>query len=111
MPIDPTACLVLRPGPPRLEHTHGHSDYVLDLNLGTYASAEWAIYGPRVDLVQKVRAEAKRRKVRVAALTPVPPKIHILETTTEEDDRGVTIKTLAPQGRVRRRQSWPNWDN
>jgi hypothetical protein len=109
VPLDSTACLVLRPGPPTLTHERGAPGQVLDLNLGTYASAEWAIYGSTQKTVHTVRSQAKRRKSRVAALTPVPPMLHILERTIGED-APPTVKTLVPKGKVRSRERWPRWD-
>ncbi|MFN8232255.1 MAG: DUF4238 domain-containing protein [Actinomycetota bacterium] len=108
-PLDRTCALVASPGPPDLRHAEADQGDVEEINLRTYASAEWAIYGPSVAAVQRVRTLAKKQKHRVASLVPAPPTIHILEQQEGQAhiDR---VERLRPAGPVRRRQEWPRWD-
>lgn len=46
MPIDERVCLLLRPGPPTWELRTVDAPTVQEINLRTYASAQWSIYGP-----------------------------------------------------------------
>jgi len=83
-PFDRHACLLLTPGPPGIEHTQVAAEMVPEVNLRTYAAAQWAIYGPTPASVQHVRAAAKRRRTHVARLTPWPPLIHILDRPPDQ---------------------------
>lgn len=84
LPLDACACLLLVPGPPELHHESADAQTVLEANLRTYATAQWAIYGPTQAAVQHVRTEAKRQPSRAARLAPWPPLIHILEQSEHE---------------------------
>ena len=108
-PLDRTCALVALPGPPSLRHAEADRSDIEEINLRTYASAEWAIYGPSVAAVQRVRALAKKQKRRVAQLAPSPPTLHIVEQQEGEAhiDR---VERLRPAGPVKRRQEWPRWD-
>lgn len=108
-PIDTTAAVRLFPGSPILRHVNASRSEVADVNLRTYASAEWAIYGRSPRVVQSVRAQAKKHRQRVSALKPAPPTLHILEQVGSEPvPRKVT--RLRSKGKVNRRQRWPRWD-
>ncbi len=107
-PLDTTAALVAVPGPPEVQHVDARGNEVEELNLRTYASAEWAIYGRSPGVVQQVRAHAKKQKLRVAEFAPRPPTIHILEETEGEP---MKVERLRPTGEVRRRQRWPRWED
>jgi Protein of unknown function (DUF4238) len=87
LPLDACACLLLVPGPPELHHESADAQTVLEANLRTYATAQWAIYGPTQAAVQHVRTVAKRQPSRAARLAPWPPLIHILEQS--EDKAGL----------------------
>jgi hypothetical protein len=79
IPLDPTACLVLMPGPPDLRFVEADEREVRELNLRTYASAQWSIYGPTQASVQEIRTEAKRNPSRVTALIARPPGLTVFE--------------------------------
>jgi hypothetical protein len=79
LPLDPTTCLVLMPGPPTLRFVEADEHEVHELNLRTYASAQWSIYGPTQASVQDIRTEAKRNPSRVSALTARPPGLTVFE--------------------------------
>lgn len=107
-PLDRSAALVAVPGLPELRHADAQPGEVEEVNLRTYASAEWAIYGRTVGVVQQVRAQAKREKLRVAQFAPAPPTIHILEQWEGEP---LKVQRLRPKGEVKRRQRWPRWED
>jgi hypothetical protein len=93
---------------PELRHVDAQRNEVEEINLRTYASAEWAIYGQSPGVVQRVRAQAKREKLRVGQFEPVPPTIHIYEQTEGEPGK---VQRLRPKGEVKRRQRWPRWED
>lgn len=107
-PLDPRAALVAVPGPPELRHVDAQGDEVEEISLRTYASAEWAIYARSPGVIQQVRAQAKREKLRVGQLAPAPPTIHILDQT---EDQPAKVQRLRPKGKVKRRQRWPRWED
>jgi hypothetical protein len=106
-PLDRSAALVAVPGLPELRHADAQPGEVEEVNLRTYASAEWAIYGRSAGVVQQVRAQVKQEKLRVAQFAPAPPTIHILE---QSEGERVKVQRLRPKGEVKRRQRWPRWD-
>lgn len=107
--LDPHAALVLSPGRAELHHLDADKNTVEEINLRTYASAEWSIYGRSQGTLQDVRAVAKRDKQRLARLAPKPPILHIQEFE-EGSPRPVDVHRLVPKGEVKRRQRWPRWD-
>lgn len=109
LPLDARAALVLSPGPPDLEHVDADRELVEEINLRTYASAEWGIYGRTQGVLQQVREQAKRQKQRVAGLAPVPPMIHIQEYV-EGQEAPFRVQRIRPTGEVKRRQHWPRWE-
>jgi hypothetical protein len=109
LPVDPTFCLRLKPGPPVYREHLAAVQEVLDVNLRTYAWGHWGIYGPSVAVLQPVRAEAKRRPERVAAYEPHPPRTVIIERF-EGDERPFNVIVERPpiraeRGRGRRRST------
>jgi len=77
VPIDQRICLRLMPGPPGWELRTVDAATVEEINLGTYASAQGAIYGPTQQVVQGVRANVKRNPTLLAGLRPRPLKLVI----------------------------------
>lgn len=110
MPLDATAALLLTPGPPELRHRDVHASDVDDVNLRTYASAEWAIYGRTQQAVQSVRGLAKKRPALVRGYAVRPPMIHLAEQQ-DGTDFLAPVEVHVPTGTVRRRPRWPmSWD-
>lgn len=110
MPVDATAALLLTPGPPRLRHHDVETQDVDDVNLRTYAAAEWSIYGRTQQVVQGVRVLAKKRPRLVRRYAVRPPMTHLVEQT-EGSDVLTPVESHVPTGTVRRRPRWPmSWD-
>jgi hypothetical protein len=80
MPLDQRVCLLLRPGPPTWVSLQADAETVDDINLRTYASARWSIYGPSQRVVQRVREMAKRDRARVLEYEPRGPRLVLFES-------------------------------
>jgi hypothetical protein len=92
MPIDQRVCLFLTPGPPIWLMRDVDADTVRDVNLRTYASAEWAIYGPSQKSVQQVREDAKRDRAALRLYQPKGPRFVLLQTVEgEAKPRSTTV--------------------
>lgn len=80
LPLDPKLCLMLTRFPERTtDRITATPSQVLDINLRTYASAREHIYGPTQQLLQSVRAAAKKAPGRVADYRPSMTKFHVIE--------------------------------
>jgi hypothetical protein len=102
VPIDPAVCLLLMPGPPTWSMEEADAAGVDELNLRSYASAEWSIFGASQHAVQQVRALAKRSRTRVASLAPRVPRFIAVESVKGEPaPRSITVHRppLRPQRR------------
>ncbi len=69
-PISRDVCLMFRPGPPGYAHLEADKDTVLDINLRSYASAEWSVYGSGQRWLQDVRYAARRNRAKVLKYEP-----------------------------------------
>lgn len=103
MPLDQQVCRLLRPGPPTWASLAGDSETVDDINLRTYASAQWSIYGPTQQSVQRVREIAKHDRARVRAYAPRPPRFVLFESTEGEPQPRSVEAYRPPAERPRRR--------
>lgn len=70
LPLAPRTCLRFTPGPPELLDVAVGQQIVADINLRTYASANWSIYGTSAHVVQQTRLLAKRMRGKVAQMVP-----------------------------------------
>ena len=101
MPLDPSVCLLVTPGPPRWRATDIDAGTVAEINLRTYAAAEHFIYGRSQDVVQRVRASAKANRARVDKFRPRPPQFTIIDESVVGEPPIFT--TLRPTGKAHRR--------
>jgi len=76
LPIARSVCLVFQPGAPGYRHADATSAQVRDINIRSYAQAEWAIWGSAPRWIQETRATAKRARTKVAAYAP--KKMHLV---------------------------------
>ena len=104
MPIDERVCLLLRPGPPTWELRTVDAPTVQEINLRTYASAQWSIYGPSQQVVQDVRTAAKRSRARITELRPRPPRFVIFERKEGETSQSSARVYRPPAERPERRR-------
>ncbi len=79
LPLDPSFCLLVTPGPTAYRTIRVDHAVVKEINLRTYAWAHWHIYGATVAAVQQTRANAKRHKAKVASFEPRPPGLIVSE--------------------------------
>ena len=106
VPIDPGVCLLLTPGPDTWSLEDVGSDAVGEINLRSYASAEWSIYGPSQQAVQDVRGRAKRFRARVASLAPRAPRFISIESVKgEPTPPSITIHRPPPRPQRRRKKA------
>lgn len=103
IPLDQRVCLLLRPGPPTWVSLQADAEAVDDLNLRTYASARWSIYGPSQQVVQRVREMAKRDRVTVRAYEPRGPLIVLFESW-EGESRPRSVRVHRPPAERPRRR-------
>ena len=79
LPLDPSVCLLVTPGPPQWKLEDTDARRVEEINLRTYAAAQQFIYGPTQRSVQLVRQNAKRNRALVEAFRPRPPQVTMLD--------------------------------
>jgi len=72
--------------------------YVADLNLRSYASAEWAYFGSTQSVVQDVRAFARRSRHMVDRYLPRKPHMFLFERM-EGAPAPHALRTFTPAGR------------
>ncbi len=104
LPLDPSFCLRLTPGPATYQTAPADKATVRDVNLRTYAWAHWHVYGPSAAALKKVRVDAKRRQTRVVLYEPRPPRFFLLEGIQgDASPFNVTVdRPLARGSRTRR---------
>jgi hypothetical protein len=83
LPIDPRACLLVRPGEGRFGTATLDARAVEDVNVRSYAASEVCYFGQSQEAVTSVRRVAKRDRRRVAAYRPRPSRIWITEGERE----------------------------
>lgn len=96
-PIDPALCLLLRPGPPEWSKVNVEPEDVRDINLRTYASAQWVIWGPNQQAVQQVRSQAKRNPKRLAQVGVRSPSV-VISKRIEGESQPFGLTKHSPQG-------------
>lgn len=83
LPLSPTCCLLLTPAPPGepggLVHVNAFAAEVDDVNVRTYATAEWCVYGPDVKTLEALAALVRTNKERLDLYAPHSPVLHIAE--------------------------------
>lgn len=105
IPLSPSFCLLLRPGAPAYRARTVGAMTVDEINLRSYASAHWSIYGPSEESVRQVRMAAERAPDRVAAYEPRAPMVTLAERFAGEPEpfRVVTHQPPARGSRAKRR--------
>jgi hypothetical protein len=80
--------------------------YAEELNLRTYAQSQRFVYGSQKIVCDTHRA-AKADRVRLSAVTPSPPRLHILEDDPEERGlmRAIEVFAAPTELRPRRRST------
>ncbi len=110
-PISRDTCLFFRPGPPGFMHVNVPGAVVTDINLRSYAAAEWSIYGSAQRWVQETRTAARRDRAKVAQYVPRKPHFIVYEQEEGEaepssvevyEPRERTVRGFRPTDRVTR---------
>jgi hypothetical protein len=106
-PLDPSYCLLITPGPPRYIEAKVETMHVDEINLRTYASAQWEIYGQSASQVQSVRRAAKRNPRGVFSLEPRALGATMLEEVVKGSPihKGTILRGPKRATRERRRGS------
>lgn len=106
LPLDPSFCLLLTPGPAIYRTVQASEAVVQEVNLRTYAWGHWAVYGPSLTVVQRVRAAAERNAQMVAAFAPRAPRLFIGERIEGQPaPHSVTMLQPAARGSRSRHQA------
>lgn len=104
LPIDRTACLLLQPrAPGGWVDMQVDSRTVEEVNLRSYAAAEWRAYAEKQQILQDVRRMAKRRPELVAEFAPRPPHFFVGECMEGESEPFKTTVHVAPRHATVRR--------
>lgn len=98
-PISRTTCLLFRPGRPRFAHFDVGHDVVADINLHSYANAEWAIYGSGQRWLQDTRTLARRQKSKVSMYEPKKPRL-IIYQGIEGENVPLAVEVFEPKEKV-----------
>jgi Protein of unknown function (DUF4238) len=102
MPLDAQFSLILTPGSPTITYGNVPPATVTDINLRTYASAEWTIYGTSREVVNAAHNSALESPEKVNEYTPQPYRLFVLEQDTVTGVRRVE-DVIAPPRHVSRR--------
>ncbi|HEY2599733.1 MAG TPA: DUF4238 domain-containing protein, partial [Candidatus Dormibacteraeota bacterium] len=73
LPVGRYACLVFKVGTPICREDRAAQERVMDLNLRSYATAEWSLFGATQLAVQTVRADARRNTDMIHKYQPRKP--------------------------------------
>jgi hypothetical protein len=98
LPVCRNACLVFNIGRPISRDEKAAETRVMDLNLRSYATSEWSIFGATQAAVQTVRADARRNIGRINKYEPRKPRLFILEQAQQADLMKV-VETYEPEGK------------
>ena len=82
--------------------SHATEDDVNELNLRTYTHAQRYVFGSQ-EAVCRTHRFAHRNPVRRIAVTPAPPRIHILEADPDRPGIMRAVKVVEPETRKGRR--------
>lgn len=98
-PVSRDTCLFFRPGRMGFAHVDVDRVAVADINLRSYAAAEWSIYGSGQRWVQDTRAGARRNPGKVAQYGPRRPHF-ILYEQEEGAPEPSLVEVYEPRERV-----------
>jgi Protein of unknown function (DUF4238) len=98
LPVGRHACLLFVTGAPICREENADQGHVMDLNLRSYATAEWSYFGATQSAVQAVRALARRNAERVHKYEPKKPHLFILEREHDAELLKI-VETYKPEGK------------
>jgi hypothetical protein len=107
--LSPTCALLLNPGDDGIRHSMADASAVRDINLRTFASAEWTVYAPSHEHLARVAERPKQNSDRVAELAPRSPVMHVFEGIRGRPEPTRIVRSRpspdVPRGRRRPRRS------
>jgi len=98
-PISRTTCLLLRRGRPGFTHADANDAVISDINLRSYAGAEWSIYGSAQRWVQETRTAARRQRSKVFLYAPHKPRL-VFFSANEGDTKPHSVEVYEPNEKV-----------
>lgn len=98
IPLSPTRCLLLTPGPPGFDDIELWPSDVDELNMRSYAWAVSGVYGQSREALRRLQFLAVECRERIEALRPVPPQQFVIESRTGSD-RGKLVRYSTGSGR------------
>jgi hypothetical protein len=98
-PISPTTCLLFQRGSWGYAHVEANVGIISDINLRTYAGAEWSIYGSAQRWVQETRTAARRQRSKVLLYAPRRPRL-VLVSANEGDVKPHSVEVYEPKEKV-----------
>jgi len=106
IPLDPQLCLLLFPGAPSQISSEVDAGTVNHMNLKTFASAEWAIYGHTESVLRDVQALAQANVETVERYRPQPPALITLERYANAEHYHA-INVVQPKEKSKRGRTSP----
>lgn len=98
-PISRATCLLLRRGSPGFTHVDAEADIIADINLRSYAGAEWSIYGSAQRWLQETRTAARRQRSKVLLYAPHKPRL-IFFSANAGDVKPHSVEVYQPEETV-----------
>ncbi len=98
IPLSPTRCLVLTPGPPGFGELDLWPSDVDELNMRSYAWAVSGVYGQSREVLRRLQLLAAEYPERIEALRPVPPQQFVIQSRSGSE-RGKLVRYSAGSGR------------
>jgi hypothetical protein len=98
-PIARDTCLLFGRGSPGFTHVDIKADVISDINLRSYAGAEWSIYGSAQRWVQETRTVARQQRSKVLSYAPHKPRL-ILFNAKEGDPKPHSVEVYEPREKV-----------
>lgn len=92
LPLSPTTCLLMAPGPPSLAKAQIDVDDVDELNLRSYAWAVSGVYASAQETLERLRKHARDRADRLATLAPRPPQQFVFEQDEKDSDQATLTR-------------------
>lgn len=103
MPLDPLVSLLMVPGSPCIRGNPVSPDTVRQMNLKTYAAAEWGLYGHSQEALEVVLQQARDAPETVDQYRPRPPAL--VTTYRYESDLAPFAETVfRPKSTPQRRR-------
>jgi hypothetical protein len=98
-PISRDTCLMFQPGRAGYRHADATKDMVMDINLRSYAVAEWSVYGSGQRWLQDVRTTARRQRSKVARYESHKQHVFFFESK-EGESQPHGVQVIEPKDKI-----------